>query len=184
MHNEGTAFLSRTKDVFLAEPITVDGRYALLNTGFSMTENELFNDVFVMPFSEHMKKRPETVTDDDEPDTPEYFDIIDMNSLKLEENQFIKALRSLSKSFFIIKGVAGTGKTTYTHYLKRMLGRTIKFRVHDFEEVVQSVPFLCDSIDLGTQHYTSNVYKFMATIYKFAPKALTRCNYICYNYGK
>ena len=64
----------------------------------------------------------------------------------------------------IIKGVAGSGKTTYLHKLIRDLPN-IQVYIYNFEEIKQSDAFMAETFDLQ-KLYDNNVYKFISVILK------------------
>lgn len=69
----------------------------------------------------------------------------------------------MNDTLFVIKAVAGSGKTTYLHKLKLNLKQTVNFNIHNFENVKQSDAFMASRYDLKSL-YTSNVYRFISML--------------------
>ena len=128
------------KNIFLAEPISDDGRKAMRNLGVHIDEHEFFHEkkgMYTEPFTLYTKQQTDELNDD--PDlTQNDVDNIDSNALHLKKIRFENKLKHLMDSLFIIKGVAGSGKTTYLHYLKLMFSNCIKFHIIDFETLKQA----------------------------------------------
>lgn len=169
MVDERFEFVSKTKDIFLADPISSQGRRALHNMGISMTENEFFaENVYVHPFSEYEKPIFDEALDsndfyDSDIDQWSYQDIVDLNVLKNAKSAFENNIKKLNDALFIIKGVAGSGKTTYMHNLKYQMVKDVHFHIYDFENVRQSNAFLGSFFDLKNL-YDKNTYKFVSVL--------------------
>lgn len=169
MRDERFDFVSKTKDVFLAEPWSVQGRRALNNIDINMTEEEFFEkNVYVFPFSEYDKKKNDealNVEDILDPDVDQnsYQDIINLNVLENAKYSFESNIKKLNDALFIIKGVAGSGKTTYLNRLKYEFSNEIDFHIYNFEDVRQSNAFLAAYFDFG-KLYEKNVYKFISIL--------------------
>ena len=79
---------------------------------------------------------------------------------------FEESLQQLTKSVFVIKGVAGTGKTTYLHWLKRNFKKDIEFFIYNFEQIGARPRFHF----IGTEYsftdieWKNNVNKFTAAL--------------------
>ncbi|MCL2284340.1 MAG: hypothetical protein FWC26_13570 [Fibromonadales bacterium] len=174
MENNETMPINRTRDIFLAEPLSVKGRKALRNINMVMTEDELYEDVYVKPFTKYTKRKTEKISFDQDPDTISYYDEVDTNKLCLHEEAFRNKLADLSESVFVMQGVAGSGKSTYLHKIKRLLSDSIEFHIHNFEETRQSISFMSSFIDLGSQRYKSNIYKFISTLLKETSNLLSK----------
>ena len=169
----GAEFSNRTKDIFLAEPLSVDGRKALDRLKVDMTEDELYGTVYVEPFTEFLKKNKEAVLEDTDlsnlqDDAVEigklpYYVLKEMQDLVNKEKSFVWRLSSSSESTFIIKGVAGCGKSTYLHKIERLLSDSTNFHIYDFEKKKQTIAFMSSKIDLKNL-YENNIYKCISII--------------------
>lgn len=163
MSSENTIFLKTTKDIFLTEPLTYEGRKALRNIGIEMTEKDFYNEkIYVEPFSEYKKLCIDSNSKFCDPDT-NYNDTIDLNVLNNKKVAFENKIKELNDSLFVIKAVAGSGKTTYLHKLKQDLRQTTDFNIHNFENVKQSDAFMGTKYDLNDL-YISNVYRFISML--------------------
>lgn len=167
MRNVSREFVGKTKDIFLAEPLTRKGRMALTNMKMDMTEDEFYDTIYVEPFSEYIKESESEIVAinqmDADVDQGSYQDIIDLKVLQNTKEEFEKSIKELNDALFIIKGVAGSGKTTYLHKLLRDMSENIEMHIYNFEEVRQSNAFMADSFDLE-ELYGNNVYKFLSIL--------------------
>lgn len=163
MDTTSMEFVGKTKDIFLAEPLTRNGRTALTNINMDMTEDEFYGEVYVEPFSEYIKESEIDKTNimDADVDQGSYQDIVDLKVLKNTKNEFEKSINKLNDALYIIKGIAGSGKTTYLHKLLRNMSENIDVHIYNFEEARQSNAFMADSFDLE-ELYENNVYKFLS----------------------
>lgn len=167
MSNVSSEFVGRTKDIFLAEPLTRKGRMALTNMEVAMSEDEFYDAIYVEPFSEYAKENESEIVAinkvDADVDQGSYQDIVDLNVLQNKKEEFEKAIKELNDALFIIKGVAGSGKTTYLHKLLRDMNEKIDMHIYNFEEVRQANAFMADFFDLE-ELYGDNVYKFLSIL--------------------
>lgn len=159
-------FIGKVKDIFLVEPLTQKGRMAMTNMGMYMTKEEFFDAIYVEPFSVYGKEyesEMESINTDSDVDQSSYKDIVDLNVLLTQKGEFEKSIKNLNDALFIIKGVAGSGKTTYLYNLLRSVDNKIDAHIYNFEEVRQSNAFMATSFDLKLL-YNDNVYKFLSII--------------------
>lgn len=166
MSSASEEFIGKVKDIFLIEPLTQKGRMAMTNMGMYMTKEEFFNSIYVEPFSVYGKEytsEMESVNTDADVDQSSYKDIVDLNVLLTQKGEFEKSIKNLNDALFIIKGVAGSGKTTYLYNLLRSMQEKIDAHIYNFEEVRQSNAFMATSFDLKLL-YSNNVYKFLSII--------------------
>lgn len=166
MSEASKEFIGMVKDIFLAEPLTKKGRTALLNISMGMTEDEFFDTIYVEPFSIYNKKNEidtECVNIDSDVDQTSYKDIVDLKVLSVQKDEFERSIRNLNDALFIVKGVAGSGKTTYLYELIRSMSDDIDTHIYNFEEVRHSNAFMGTSFDLK-KLYSNNVYKFLSII--------------------
>lgn len=166
MSNAGREFVGKTKDIFLAEPLTRKGRMVLVNMKMDMTEDEFYEKIYVNPFSVYEKKNENEIDNinqvDSDVDQNSYQDIIDLNVLKNRMCDFENSVKKLNDALFIIKGVAGSGKTTYLHHLLRDMDE-IEAHIYNFEDVRQANAFMAVDFDLEDL-YKDNVYKFLSIL--------------------
>lgn len=179
MRNVSREFVGKTKDIFLAEPLTRKGRMALTNMKMDMTEDEFYDTIYVEPFSEYIKESESEIVAinqmDADVDQGSYQDIVDLKVLQNTKEEFEKSIKELNDALFIIKGVAGSGKTTYLHRLLRDMSENIEMHIYNFEEVRQSNAFMADSFDLE-ELYGNNVYKFLSILLAEISKILGKKN--------
>lgn len=165
--NENLGFAEMFKNIVLAEPFTDDGRDYLTNLNAIVTKEEFFdyaNGMFVEPFSECSKDRKEEdISDPDYDEEIPYFEQINKNELEKTNLDFITKVRQLNDFFYVVKGVAGCGKTTYIRYLENQFGDDVTFHIWDFQEVRRSIPFLETSIELKGI-FENNKYKFISVL--------------------
>jgi len=175
MSNASREFVGKTKDIFLAEPLTRKGRMALTNIKVNMSEDEFYGAIYVEPFSEYAKKNENEIIEinkiDADVDQGSYQDIVDLNVLQNAKEEFEKAIKELNDALFVIKGVAGSGKTTYLHKLLRDIRGKTDMHIYNFEEVRQSNAFMADFFDLE-KLYRNNVYKFLSILLMEVSKIL------------
>lgn len=166
MSSASEEFIGKVKDIFLVEPLTQKGRMAMTNVGMYMTKEEFFDSIYVEPFSVYGKEyenETESINTDSDVDQSSYKDIVDLNVLLTQKGKFEKSIKNLNDALFIIKGVAGSGKTTYLYNLLRGMQEKIDAHIYNFEEVRQSNAFMATSFDLKIL-YSNNVYKFLSII--------------------
>lgn len=183
-------FANKIKHIFLAEPFTERGLDNLSQIGIHMTEEDFFNKkIYIDPFSEYKKTKDDNITEDFDGisyaneidlsilkkfgkdfenksldlDALSYATEIKLNALKKTKEDFESKLSDLDGWLFIIKGVAGSGKTTYLNYLKQNLPKTIIFHIFNFESTKQSISFMSKTFDLKNR-YSDNVYKFISLL--------------------
>lgn len=165
--NENLGFAERFKNIVLAEPFTDDGRNYLTNLNTVVTKEDFFdstNGMFVEPFSECSKERKtENVLDPDYDEEIPYFEQVNKNELEKINLDFITKVKQLNDFFYVVKGVAGCGKTTYIRYMENKFGDDVTFHIWDFQEVRRSIPFLETSIELKGIFY-NNIYKFISVL--------------------
>ena len=171
--DNGSEFCINVKNISLADPVTVMGRKAMKELDALMTEKSFFEGekkVYVEPFSEYDRNRYENITKEDDPDIAHpnqlvYQDKVNLNNLKRIKSEFENRIKNLSHSLFIIKGVAGSGKTTYLHNLKReVLDHTI-FHIHNLEDSTPTISFLSKPFDIDSELWkNNNVYKFISEL--------------------
>ncbi|MBP3457737.1 MAG: hypothetical protein J6K58_00830 [Lachnospiraceae bacterium] len=177
MSSKGREFLGKVKDVCLAEPLTTKGRIALANMKVDMTEDEFYSSIYVEPFSEYNKEKEDNnnVVQEIDSDVDQncYQDIIELNFLQNMKIEFEKAIMELNDALFVIKGVAGSGKTTYLHRLLRDIVDKTQVHIYNFEEVRQSNAFMAAYFDLE-KLYEDNVYKFLSILLMEISKILSK----------
>ena len=166
-NGDGAGFANRMKDCFLADPITEDGDKALKSLGITMTKDDFYDGydrtdkIYVEPFSEFTKdKKKDDIADDYTPYTKERT----LSELKHVKESFESEVRKLSRSIFVIKGVAGCGKTTYLNYLERNLSNDIKFHIRNMELTERSIFFIKGRFDFEERQFNNNVYKVISAI--------------------
>jgi len=79
---------------------------------------------------------------------------------------FEENLQQLKYPIFVIKGVAGTGKTTYLHWLKRKRREDVEFFIYNFEKISskQRFYFMGTVYSFTDTECRNNVNKFMAAL--------------------
>ena len=176
--NKDLEFASTVKNVILAEPFTTNGRKCMTNLQTFVTVDEFYSKIYVKPFSEYKKEKteekicdPDFISENNCQDIP-YYEKVDIAALEKKNSDFINNISMLNDFLFVIKGVAGAGKTTYINNIAYELKNKINFHIFDFEEVRQSIPFLKDSIDLEGK-FANNVYKFISVIISEISNVLT-----------
>ena len=187
MSNKGVEFADLIGNIHLAEPLTVRGKKALSalkDFGFkdTLSENEFLEEIYIEPFTKFENLIPEAVnfhTDSDADPVADpkailqYAQRVDLNILMGEKSQFENSLKRLTNSLFIVKGSAGSGKTTYLHCLKKRYQNNIGFLVSNFEETIQTIDMLGIHFDFKKK-YQSNVWKFVSTILDLISRILQK----------
>lgn len=165
--NDNLGFADIFKNIVLAEPFTDDGRDYLTNLNAVVTKEDFFdsaNGMFVEPFSEYLKERKdEDVSDPDYGEEIPYFEQVNKNELEKTNLEFITKVKQLNDFFYVVKGVAGCGKTTYIRYMENQFEDDVAFHIWDFQEVRRSIPFLETSIELKGI-FDNNIYKFISVL--------------------
>lgn len=169
-------FVNSVKNVFLSEPFTINGRHSLNNIGIHMTKDEFYNDgVYIEPFSEYEKTEYDN-NDADDSDVISYSDEVDLNALKILKENFENKIMNLDGWLFIIKGVAGCGKTTYLNKLSHDLSSDMIFHIFNFEDTRQAFGFMSKSFDLK-KLYCNNVFKFSSLLLKEISTLISKVDY-------
>jgi len=159
-----------------------------------MSEEDFFKYIYVEPFlrEEERKKQepnilndvPEDERDDDmaasEKKKLEYIEAVKKGTenrnpsnspyaytqSKDKKRLFEDSLQYLKYPVFVIKGVAGTGKTTYLHWLKRELKEDVEFFIYNFE-IIGARPrfhFMGTVYSFTDKEWRNNVNKFTAAL--------------------
>lgn len=156
-------FKNLMSNLLLADPITTRGRGALTSLGLHITEEEYLNNLYVDPFTLYERELDEYPDFGIDPDYAYgYIQQVDMNTLKDVQISFENRLSKLEDSLFIIKGGAGSGKTTYVHHLQQAYSH-LKFCFCDFEEASKAIALFGNPYDFGTK-FNNNVWKFISII--------------------
>lgn len=158
---EGMQFKKLMLNVLLADPITVKGKGALTALGFNISELDYLNDLYVEPFTLYNHVSEETLDEQADPDL-DYAAKVELKSLMAKKDSFETRLKELGDSLFVIKGGAGSGKTTYVHHLQQEF-ENIKFCFCDFERSSKAISLFGVPYDFGTK-YESNVWKFVSIL--------------------
>lgn len=161
METKGTHFKEIMLDVLLADPITVKGKGALTSLGHSISESDYLKNLYVEPFTLYNHISNETLDEKADPDF-EYVTKVEKNVLITKKESFEFRLKKLGDSLYIIKGGAGSGKTTYVHHLQQEHSN-IKFIFCDFEQSRKAISLFGIPYDFG-EKYDSNVWKFISII--------------------
>lgn len=161
METKGTHFKEIMLDVLLADPITAKGKDALTSLGLSISESEYLKDLYVEPFTLYNHSSDETQDEKADPDF-EYVTKVEKNILITKKQSFESRLKKLGDSLFVIKGGAGSGKTTYVHHLQQE-ANNIKFLFCDFEQSRKAISLFGIPYDFE-EKYDSNVWKFISLI--------------------
>lgn len=155
-------FANEIKRIFLAEPFTEKGLNNLAQMKICLKKEDFFEKgIYIEPFSEYNKPQDKNITEDY--DGIPYAEEISMNVVKTVKGNFENKISSLDGWLFIIKGIAGSGKTTYLNYLKNKFSNKIEFHIFNFEETKQSVSFMSRTFDL-TERYSDNVCKVISLL--------------------
>lgn len=177
--SESAYFLKTTKNILLSEPFTYEGRKAMRSLSIKMTDDDFYNDsdehqpIYVKPFTEIYKSYRKTRPTD--PGVP-YFEDMNLQALETQKAIFEDNLKKLSDALFVIKGVAGSGKTTYLHKLQYQYHDDIDFHIWNFEETKQSFDFMNSYHDFETEIFSNNVYKFISILLMEIARILKKAN--------
>lgn len=166
MENEGTEFYEKMRNILLAEPLTLKGQNILTVMGMDITEEDFIKKVYVEPFTIYNHNQIEHIDEKIEPDyteTLDYIQEVEKNYLTHSKINFEKRFNKLMDSLFLIKGGAGTGKTTYIHKLKELSQEKMLFHFCDFERTKRSISVLGNPFDFK-EKYNSNVWKYISII--------------------
>jgi hypothetical protein len=178
MSNNGTTFADLIGNIHLAEPLTIKGRKALSNLReiglkANLSVDEFMEKIYTEPFTKIKDLTSETITFQTDPDLElPYAQRVDLNYLNLEKDKFENNLKRLTDSLFVIKGVSGSGKTTYIHHLKKEICN-VEFLIINFEDTVQTIDLLGLRFDFLSR-YESNVWKFISTILQIISNILRK----------
>lgn len=178
MDKEREKFILEFKNICLAEPITTKGQQALEKI-LCMTEDDFFDNIYVEPFSDYKQniqnEKLEELDSDIESNiaVTKYQLEIELADLENRELQFERSIKELENYLYIIKGVAGSGKSTYLHYLLRQIDKNIDVHIYNFEQVKRSGSFMWVSFDFS-QVFQDNVYKFISMLIIEISRILSR----------
>lgn len=163
MSKKGEEFKDIMTKVLLADPITVKGRDALTSIGINISEDEYLSKVYVEPFTlfrRDFSEQPDACSD---PDMEiGYAKTVRLNTLNDIKSTFENRLKNLTDSLFVVKGGAGSGKTTYVHHLQNELQET-KFFFCDFELADKAISLFENEYDFQ-QKFNSNIWKFVSIL--------------------
>lgn len=172
----GENFSTTMRNLLLAEPLTVKGIAALSKMGVQVSEDEYLDSAYVEPFTEYGHDRIEKIDHEADPDYPyeqDYASEVSINYKKAAKNNFEDHLKELSDSFFLIKGEAGSGKTSYVHKLGKQFREISTFYFCDFEQSKSSIPLLGAGFGFGDL-FDSNTWKYISIILEFIGKILEK----------
>lgn len=163
MATHAEEFKSLMSNLLLADPITTKGRGALTSLGLHITEEEYLKKLYVNPFTLYERKMKEIPDSGTDPDyIYGYAQQVELNTLRDVQKSFESRLNKLDDSLFVIKGGAGSGKTTYVHHLQQECSH-LKFCFCDFEEASKAVRLFGIPYDFGNK-FNNNVWKFVSII--------------------
>lgn len=178
-------FANKIKRIFLAEPFTEKGLSNLSQIKVPMSKKDFFDkQVYIEPFTEYSKTKNEILDEtytgnenvlEDAYNGATYSEEVSLKSLTLVEDTFETKISDLDGWLFVIKGVAGSGKTTYLNYLKNKFSDKIVFHIFNFEETKQSVSFMSTTFDLEEQYY-NNVCKVFSLLLIEVANVLSKNN--------
>ncbi len=161
MDSNKSIFREKMLNVLSAEPISTIGKNALTALNIHISEHDFLKDVYVEPFTSSQYPPIESPNELADPDVG-YSTAIEFNSLISTKEAFELHLKGLKDSLFVIKGGAGSGKTTYAHHLEQEC-KNIKFIFCDFEKANKSISLFRIPYDFEKK-YKSNVWKFVSII--------------------
>lgn len=163
MATHAEEFKNLMSNLLLANPITTKGRGALTSLGFYITEEEYLKKLYVDPFTIYERELTELPNPGIDPDyTYGYMKQVERNTLMDVQKSFESRLKKLDDSLFVIKGGAGSGKTTYVHHLQQECS-DLKFCFCDFEEASKAIGLFGIPYDFGNK-FNNNVWKFVSII--------------------
>ncbi len=173
------------RNVILATPLTSKGKDALLKLGKRIDEINFLENCYIQPFTDFERTEDDfDEFDDPDNDTLDYRKEKNHNSLIASKSEFESSfcgtknkygdtqLVGLVDSLFIIKGVAGSGKTTYLHHLLYENKNYIS-QICDLEKSEKSFYFINDAFDLGDVYRKSTSWKFNSIILPQISEILT-----------
>lgn len=163
MVTQAKEFKDLMSNLLLADPLTTKGRGALTSLGLHITEEEYLKNLYVDPFTLYERELTEHPNFDIDPDYAyDYVQQVGMNTLRDIQISFESRLSKLDDSLFIIKGGAGSGKTTYVHHLQQEYNH-LKFCFCDFEEACKAIGLFGIPYDFGNK-FNNNVWKFISIV--------------------
>lgn len=163
METHAEKFKNLMSNLLLADPITTKGQVALTSLGLKITEEEYLKKLYVDPFTIYERKLAEMPNPDIDPDySYGYMQHVELNTLRDVQKSFESRLKKLDDSLFVIKGGAGSGKTTYVHHLQQECSG-LKFCFCDFEEAKKAIGLFGIPYDFENKFY-NNVWKFVSII--------------------
>ena len=161
METNGMQFKRIMLNVLLADPLTTKGKGALTSLGIKISELEYLNDFYIEPFTLYNRALEEALDEHADPDM-KYVNKVELNTLISKKDSFETRLKQLVDSLFVIKGGAGSGKTTYVHHLQQECDN-IKFYFCDFEQSRKAISLFGIPYDFK-EKYDNNVWKFISNI--------------------
>ena len=160
------------RNIYLATPLTTRGQDALLKIKRSVTKKHFLENCYVPPFTTFKNDNDEEIVN--EKADPDFEDLEYKDEKKLKEfmsdkNNFevnfwgTPNFTGLVDSIFIIKGFAGSGKTTYLHYILHEKRDVLVSYICDLEKAEQSFFFIHEPFDIGAK-YQKTVWKFISVL--------------------
>lgn len=163
MKTHAEEFKKIMSNLLLADPITITGLNALTSLGLFITEEEYLKELYVKPFTLYDRELNEIPDINIDPDyTHSYIQQVELNALRDIQTSFENRLRGLNDSLFIVKGGAGSGKTTYVHHLQQEFNH-LKFCFCDFEKASKSIALFGTPYDFESK-FDNNVWKFVSIV--------------------
>lgn len=166
MQNAGADFEEKMRYILLAEPLTLKGQNILTILGKNLTEDVFMKKVYVEPFTFYNRSQDESINEKIESDYWEglgYTQEVEKNYLTQSKSNFESRFDKLTDPLFMIKGEAGSGKTTYIHKLKEQSAEKMFFHFCDFETTRRTISLLGIPFDFK-EKFNSNVWKYVSII--------------------
>jgi len=166
MQNAGADFEEKMRYILLAEPLTLKGQNILTILGKNLTEDVFLEKVYVEPFTFYNRNQDEIINEKIESDyleDLEYTQEVEKNYLIQSKLNFESRFDKLTDPLFMIKGEAGSGKTTYIHKLRELVSEKMYFHFCDFETTRRTISLLGIPFDFK-EKFNSNVWKYVSII--------------------
>lgn len=160
------------RNILLANPLTSRGQEALLKIGEHVDEKKFMNDCYIEPFSSYKSVNDEIIDPFSDPDykPSSYAEEKDLKKLHKDKENFetnfwgTPNFTGLVDSLFIIKGVAGCGKTTYLHKLLLEKEEIFISEICDLEKASNTCRLITNNINLRKYNKSNDdtVWKFIS----------------------
>ena len=171
------------RNVFLATPLTIEGQNSLIRINRNVSKEEFLDNCYVHPFTSLEKNTAGIESEDFGFDFDDsYWENVNFNRRMFDKERFEANFYSSSSSLFLIKGMAGSGKTTYLNNLLLRVDNGISY-ICDFEKTRRAIRLLDGAFDMGSR-YEKTIWKFISIVlpqvdYLLCKRASSDSDYCC-----